>query len=48
MQLILTPLAKPHDSSIILSIILIDHCVIVANAAIHHATKSAETVNPAI
>jgi hypothetical protein len=48
MQPILTWLAKPHHSSIILPIILIDHCVIVAIAAIHNATESAKTVNLAI
>jgi hypothetical protein len=48
MQPILTWLAKPHNSSIILPIILIDHCVIIAIAAIHNTTKSAETVNLAI
>jgi hypothetical protein len=48
MQPILTRLAKPHHSSIILPIVLINHCVIIAIAAIHKATKSAETVNLAI
>jgi hypothetical protein len=47
-QPILTTLTKPHNSSIILPIILIDHCVIIAIAAIHYATESAETVNLAI
>ena len=43
MQPILTPLAKPYNQAII-AIILIDHGVIVAIAAIHNPTKSAETV----
>jgi hypothetical protein len=47
-QPILTWLAKPDNSSIILAIVLINHRVIVAIAAIHNATKSAETVNLAI
>jgi hypothetical protein len=47
-QPILTKLAKPYDSSIILPIVLINHRVIVAIAAIHNATKSAEAVNFAI
>jgi hypothetical protein len=47
-QPILTTLAKPYDSSIILTIVLIDHRVIVAIAAIHNTTKAAKTVNLAI
>jgi hypothetical protein len=42
-QPIFTRLAKPYDQAII-TIIFIDHGVIVAIAAIHKATKSAETV----
>jgi hypothetical protein len=42
-QPILTALAKPNDQTII-TIIFIDHSVIVAIAAIHDSTKSAETV----
>jgi hypothetical protein len=47
-QPILTWLAKPNNSSIILAIVLIDHGVIVTIAAIHNTTKAAETVNLAI
>jgi hypothetical protein len=43
-QPILTALAKPYDQTII-TIIFIDHSVIVAIAAIHDSTKSAETVS---
>lgn len=43
MQPILTTLAKPHNQAII-PIIFVHHGVIVAIAAIHKATKSAETV----
>jgi hypothetical protein len=42
-QPILTPLAKPYNQAII-TIIFIDHGVIIAIAAIHNSTKSAETV----
>jgi hypothetical protein len=48
MQPILTWLAKPYDSSIILPIVLIHHRVIVAIAAIHNTTKTAKTVNLSI
>jgi hypothetical protein len=47
-QPILTTLAKPHYSSIILTIVFINHRVIIAIAAIHYATKAAETINLAI
>lgn len=43
MQPILTPLAKPYNQAII-AIVLINHGVIVAIAAIHNPTKSTETV----
>jgi hypothetical protein len=43
MQPILTALAKPYNQAII-TIIFIDHGVIIAIAAIHNPTKSAETV----
>jgi hypothetical protein len=43
-QPILTTLAKPYDQAII-TIIFINHGVIVAIAAIHNSTKSAETVS---
>jgi hypothetical protein len=42
-QPILTALAKPNDQAII-TIVLIDHGVIIAIAAIHNPTKSAETI----
>jgi hypothetical protein len=48
MQPILTTLAKPYNSSIILTIVFIYHGVIIAIAAIHDPTKSAKTVNLAI
>jgi hypothetical protein len=44
MQPILTRLAEPHNQAII-TIILIDHSVIIAIAAIHEATKSAKAVD---
>lgn len=43
MHPILTTLAKPHDQPII-TIIFIDHGVVVAIAAIHDPTESAKTV----
>jgi hypothetical protein len=43
MQPIFATLAKPHDQPII-TIIFIDHSVIIAIAAIHNPTKSAETI----
>jgi hypothetical protein len=44
MQPILTWLTKPHNQAII-TIVFIYHRVIIAIAAIHKATKSAETVD---
>jgi hypothetical protein len=43
MQPILTTLAKPNHQAII-AIVFVHHGVIVAIAAIHESTKSAETV----
>ena len=48
MQPIFAFLTEPHDSSIILTIIFIDHGVIITIAAIHKATKAAEAVGVAI
>jgi hypothetical protein len=44
MQPVLTTLAKPYDQAII-TIVFVHHGVIVAIAAIHDPTKSAETIN---
>jgi hypothetical protein len=46
-QPIFTLLAKPNNQPVI-TVVFIDHCVVVALAAIHYAAEAAETVNLAV
>jgi hypothetical protein len=46
-QPIFTLLAKPNNQTVI-TVVFIDHCVVVALTAIHNTAKTAETVNLAV
>ena len=47
MQPVLTLFTKPNNQTV-LSIVFVNHGVVVAITAIHKATKTAETVNLAV
>jgi hypothetical protein len=47
MKPVFTLFAKPHNQAV-LTIVFIDHCVVVAFGAIHKTAEAAETVNLAV